>query len=45
MRFRGGEVVFHRLRTRSKTVNVAEIEVVKVRGGIKIPGVAIKRAV
>ena len=37
--------MFHRLKIRSKTTDVAEIYVEKVRGGIKTPGVAIKRAV
>ena len=40
MRFRGGEVVFHRLKTRSKTTNVAEIDVEKVRGSMKTLRVA-----
>ena len=44
MTFRGEEVVFfHRLKIKSKTTNVAEIDVEKVRGGIKTTGVAIKR--
>ena len=45
MRFRGEEVVFHRLKIRSKTANAAKIDVEKVRGGIKTIGVVIKRAV
>ena len=38
-------MVFHRLIVRSKIVNVAEIDVEKVRGGINTPGVAMKRVV
>ena len=45
MKFRGGEVVFHKLKIRCKTTNVAEIDVENVRGGIKTLGVAIRRAV
>ena len=40
MRFRGKEVVFHRLKIESKTVNVAKYYVEKVKRGIKTPGVA-----
>ena len=43
MEFRGGEMVFYRLKIRFMTANVTEIDVEKVRGGIKTPGVAIKR--
>ncbi|MPC18792.1 hypothetical protein E2C01_011686 [Portunus trituberculatus] len=35
MRFSKGEVVFHRLKIRSKTVNVAEVNEEKVEGGVK----------
>ncbi|MPC15541.1 hypothetical protein E2C01_008337 [Portunus trituberculatus] len=34
MRFSRGEVVFHRLKVRSKTVNVAEVNEEKVEGGV-----------
>ena len=43
MRFTGGEVVFHRLKIRSKTANVADINVERVRGGINTLAVAIER--
>ena len=43
MRFRGGGVVFYRFKIRSKAANVAKIDVEKFRGGIKKPGVNIKR--
>ena len=45
MRFRGGEVVFHKLIIRYKTTNVAGIDLEKVRGGIKASGVDIRRAI
>ncbi|MPC38603.1 hypothetical protein E2C01_032114 [Portunus trituberculatus] len=35
MRFNRGEVVFYRLKIRSKTANVAEINEEKVEGGVK----------
>ncbi len=35
MRFRGGEVMIHRLEIRSKAANVAEVDIEKVRGSIK----------
>ncbi|MPC60083.1 hypothetical protein E2C01_054119 [Portunus trituberculatus] len=35
MRCSRGEVVFHRLKIRSKTVNVAEVIEEKVQGGVK----------
>ncbi|MPC46328.1 hypothetical protein E2C01_040045 [Portunus trituberculatus] len=37
MRFSRGEVVFYRLKIRSKTVNVAEVKEGKVEGGVSIP--------
>merc|ERR1712035_299185 len=37
MRFSGGEVVFHRLKIRTKTTNVAEVNGETVGGGIKTP--------
>ncbi|MPC92986.1 hypothetical protein E2C01_088101 [Portunus trituberculatus] len=45
MRFSRGEVVFYRLKIRSKTANVAEVNVEKVEGGVKAFGVVIKRGV
>ncbi|MPC46954.1 hypothetical protein E2C01_040686 [Portunus trituberculatus] len=45
MRFSRGEVVFHRLKIRCKTVSVAEVNVEKVEGGVKTFGVVIKRGV
>ncbi|MPC82473.1 hypothetical protein E2C01_077142 [Portunus trituberculatus] len=45
MRFSKGEMVFYRLKIRSKTVNVAEIDVEKVEGGVKAFGVIIKKGV
>ncbi|MPC07678.1 hypothetical protein E2C01_000243 [Portunus trituberculatus] len=39
MRFSRGEVVFYRLKIRSKTANVAEVNVEKVKGGVKTFGV------
>ncbi|MPC15304.1 hypothetical protein E2C01_008091 [Portunus trituberculatus] len=44
MRF-SREVVFYRLKIRSKTVNVAEVNVEKVEGGVKAFGVVIKRGI
>ncbi|MPC31923.1 hypothetical protein E2C01_025223 [Portunus trituberculatus] len=35
MRFSRGEVVLHRLKIRSKTANVADVNVEKVEGGVK----------
>ncbi|MPC55082.1 hypothetical protein E2C01_049015 [Portunus trituberculatus] len=35
MRFSRGEVVFHRLKIRSKTANIAEVNVEKIVGGVK----------
>jgi len=37
VRFRGGEVVFNRMEVRSKTANVAEIDIEKVGGVIRTP--------
>ena len=37
MRFRRGEVVFHRREIRGKATNVTEIDIEKVRGCIKTP--------
>ena len=37
MRLRGGEVMVHRLEIRSKTANVAEVNIEKVGGSIKTP--------
>ena len=37
MRLRGGEVMIHRLEIRSKTANVAEVNVEKFGGSIKTP--------
>jgi len=37
VRFGGGEVVFHRMKVRSKTANVAEVDKEKVGGVIKTP--------
>ncbi|MPC59543.1 hypothetical protein E2C01_053568 [Portunus trituberculatus] len=45
MRFRRGEVVLHRLKIRSKTANVGEVNVEKVKRGVKTFGLIIKRAV
>ena len=35
MRFSGGEVVFYRLKIRSKTANVADVNGEKYEGGVK----------
>ena len=45
MRFSGGEVVFYRLKIRSKTANVAEVDRKKCEGGVKTLRVDIRRAV
>ena len=45
MRFRGGEVMIHRLEIRSKAANVAEVNIEKVRGSIKTPVVVTGRAI
>ena len=46
VRFRGGEMMFHRMKIRAKTANVAEIEKKEVRGVIKTPlGSAARRGV
>ena len=37
MRLRRGEVMFHRLEIRSKTANVAEVNIEKGGGSIKTP--------
>ena len=37
MRFSGGEMVFHRLETRSKATNIAEINIKSIRGSVKTP--------
>ena len=39
MRFRRGEVVFYRLKIRSKIANVAEVDSKKCEGGDKTLGV------
>ena len=41
LRFRRGEVVFHRKEIRTKATNVTEINIEKVRGSIKTPLVCI----
>ncbi|MPD03679.1 hypothetical protein E2C01_099326 [Portunus trituberculatus] len=45
MRFGRGEVVFHRLKIRSKNTNVAEVNVEKVEGGVKAFGVVDRRVI
>ena len=45
MRLRGGEVVIHRLKIRSKAANVTEVNVEKVGGSIKTPVVVTRRAI
>ncbi|MPC98985.1 hypothetical protein E2C01_094377 [Portunus trituberculatus] len=40
MRFSRGYVVFYRLKIRSETANVAEVNVEKVEGGVKAFGVS-----
>ena len=45
MRFSRGEMVFYRLKIRSKATNVAEVEVEKVEGGLKTLRVDTRRAV
>ena len=45
MRFSGGEVVFYRLKIRSKTVNVAEVNREKCEGGAKPLRVDARRVV
>ncbi|MPC72391.1 hypothetical protein E2C01_066696 [Portunus trituberculatus] len=45
MRFSRGEVVFYRLKIRSKTVNVAEVNVEKVEEGVKAFGIVNERGV
>ena len=45
MRFSGGEVVIYRLRIRSKTANVAEVNGEKCEGGVKTLRVDTGRAV
>ena len=37
VRFRGGEMVFHRMKVGTKATNVAEVNVEKVGGRIKTP--------
>ena len=45
MRFSGGEVVIYRLRIRSKTANVAEVNGEKCEGGVKTLRVDARRVV
>ena len=45
MRFSGGEVVFYRLKIRSKTANVAKVDGEKCEGGVKTLRVDTRRAV
>ena len=45
MRFSGGEAVFYRLKIRSKTANVSEIDGEKCEGGVKTLRVDTRRAV
>ncbi|MPC66745.1 hypothetical protein E2C01_060896 [Portunus trituberculatus] len=45
MRFSKGEVVFYRLKIRSKTANVAEVNEEKVEGGVKTFQIVTERAV
>ena len=45
MRFSGGQVGFYRLKTRSKTANVAEVDGEKCEGGVKTLRVDTGRAV
>ena len=45
VRLRGGEVMIRRLEIRSKTSNVAEIDVEKVGGSIKTPVVVAWRSI
>ena len=45
IRLRGGEVVGHRLEIRSKTANVAEVNVEKIEGSIKTPVVVTWEAI
>ncbi|MPC68861.1 hypothetical protein E2C01_063071 [Portunus trituberculatus] len=45
MRFSRGKVVFHRLKIRSKTANIAEVNEEKVEGGVKTYMVDTERAV
>ena len=39
MRFSREEVVFHRLKIRTKTADVTEVNIEKVVGSVKTPGV------
>ncbi|MPC70584.1 hypothetical protein E2C01_064836 [Portunus trituberculatus] len=45
MRFSRGEVVFYRLKIKSKTANVAEVNVEKVERGVKAFGIVTERGV
>ncbi|MPC30752.1 hypothetical protein E2C01_024022 [Portunus trituberculatus] len=45
MRFSKREVVFYRLKTRSKTANVAEVNEEKCEGGVKTFWIATEKAV
>ncbi|MPC62295.1 hypothetical protein E2C01_056379 [Portunus trituberculatus] len=45
MRFSRGEVVFYRLKIKSKPANVAEVNEEKVEGGVKTFWVLTKRGI